>query len=507
MRPGVAIGVPRIVECDAVVKTRPIATTVALLCATFLSSMDVTVVGTAMPRIAGQLGGLELYPWVFSAFMLACTVTVPLFGKLGDLYGRKPTFLVGIVIFLLGSLACGASPTMAWLVAARALQGVGAGAIPALALAIFADIFPVETRARIQGVFSMVWGVSSVIGPMVGGFIVHWWSWRWVFYLNLPVGLVCIALFAAAFHERIEARRLRLDWAGAVLLTTSVSLLLIGLSRPPSTMVPLIVASLALGALFIVVERRAADPLIPLDLFGERVVATSSGAAILSGAITLGYIAYVPLHLQGALGIEPLWAGLLMAPLLFAWTAGSFGGGWLLLRFGFRPVVRGGTLALFVGNALLWLALRTLPSHSGWTMFHVGTVAVGLGMGSTVSAFIISVQDQLPFSRRGVGTALLQFLRQIGSTIGVAVLGALLTSTLAARLAAVPGAPPAGDLLDPAHLANIPASVLQPTRDALATSVTSLFIVNTAMALACWLITSWYPEIHPTRTVESVSLE
>jgi EmrB/QacA subfamily drug resistance transporter len=489
------------------VKTRPIATTVALLCATFLSSMDVTVVGTAMPRIAGQLGGLELYPWVFSIFMLTCTVTVPLFGKLGDLYGRKPTFLVGIGIFLLGSLACGAAPTMGWLVAARGLQGVGAGAIPALALAIFADIFPVETRARIQGMFSMVWGISSVIGPMVGGFIVHWWSWRWVFYLNLPVGIVCMVLFAGAFHESVEPRPLRLDWTGAALLTGSVSLLLLGLGRGPAQMLPLVAAAALLGVAFVAVERRAADALIPLELFGERLVAIAAGAAVLTGAITLGYIAYVPLHLQGALGIEPLWAGLLMAPLLFAWTVGSFGGGRLFLLLGFRPVVRGGSLLLVVGNALLYLALRTLPSRSGWLMFHAGTVGVGLGMGSTLSAFIISVQDQLPWNRRGVGTALIQFLRQIGSTVGVAVLGALLTNSLAARLAHVPGAPPAGDLLDPSHLATIPAAVLQPTRDALATSVTSLFIVNTAMALSCWLITAWYPEIRPTRTVAAVPLE
>jgi EmrB/QacA subfamily drug resistance transporter len=488
------------------VKTRPIATTVSLLVATFLSSMDVTVVGTAMPRIAGQLGRLDLYPWVFSVFMLTSTVTVPLWGKLGDLFGRKPTFLVGIAIFLLGSLVCGAAPTMGWLVAARGLQGLGAGAIPALTLTIFADIFPVEMRARIQGVFSMVWGVSSVVGPMVGGFIVHWWSWRWVFYLNLPVGIVCMILFAGAMHESVERRPLRLDLVGAALLSASVSSLLLGLSQR-ALLLPLGLCAALFGAAFFVVERRASDPLIPLDLFRERVVAISSIAAVLTGAITLGYIAYVPLHLQGALGIEPLWAGLLMAPLLFAWTAGSFGGGRLLLRFGFRPVIRGGTFSLVAGNLLLYLALGSLPTRLGWLMFHVGTVGVGLGMGSTLASFIISVQDQLPWNRRGTGTALIQFLRSIGSTVGVAVLGALLEAALSSRLAAVPGAPPAGDLLDPAHLASIPAAVLQPTRDALAASVTSLFVVTTALALICWLVTAWYPEIRPTRTVAAVTLD
>jgi EmrB/QacA subfamily drug resistance transporter len=482
------------------VKTRPVATTVALLVITFLSSMDVTVVGTAMPRVAGQLGGLELYPWVFSIFMLTSTVTVPLWGKLGDLFGRKPTFLVGISIFLAGSLACGAAPGMGWLVAARALQGLGAGTVAALPLAIFADIFPIETRARIQGLFSMVWGVSSVVGPLVGGFIVHWWSWRWVFYINIPVGALAMALLAAAFHEKVERRRQRLDLAGAALLTAGVSLLLVGLSQSGPRFVPLVVGGIGLCAAFVAVERSAADPLIPMELFSERVVSVASGAAVLTGAISLGYIAYVPLHLQGALGIEPLWAGLLMAPLLFAWTAGSFGGGRLLLRFGFRPVIRGGALSLVIGDALVWVALRRLPSPAGWPLFHAGTIAIGLGMGGSLASYIISVQDQLPFQRRGIGTALIQFLRSMGATVGVAILGVLLTRNLASRLASVPGAPPAGDLLDPAHLARIPAAALQPTRDAMAASVTSLFVLMAAMALACWLITAWYPEIRPTRS-------
>jgi EmrB/QacA subfamily drug resistance transporter len=406
-------------------RTRPAATTVALLVATFLSSMDVTVVGTALPRIVGQMGGLHLYSWVFSIFMLTSTVSVPLWGKLADLYGRKLTFLVGISIFLAGSLACGAAPTMEWLVAARALQGLGAGAVQALTLTIFADIYPIQVRARIQGVFSLVWGVSSVIGPLVGGFIVHWWSWRWIFYINLPVGAVAMALFISAFHEERHPRRHQLDWTGAALLTSGVSLLLYGLSAAgPLT----VLVGLLLCAAFVVAETRAAEPLIPLDLFGDRVVAVASGGSVLSGALTLGYLAFVPLHLQGAQGIVPLWAGLATSPLLLAWATGSFGGGRLILRIGFRPVVRFGNFLLVVGNLSLWWSLRSLPSASGWVLFQLGTIAIGLGMGSTLNAFIIGVQERAAAERRGVATSIIQFARTNGNTIVEANLGAEFTS-------------------------------------------------------------------------------
>jgi MFS family permease len=438
-------------------RTRPIATTVSLLVATFLSSMDVTVVGTALPRISGVLGRLDLYPWVFSIFLLTSTVTVPIWGKLADQLGRKPCMLAGISILLAGSLACGAAPSMPWLVAARAVQGLGAAAIPALALTIFGDIFPVETRARMQGIFSLVWGVSAIVGPALGGAIVHWWSWRWVFYINLPVGAVAMALFASAFHEKLE-------------------------------------------------RTRKQGPLLPLDLFNDRVLTVAAVTGFLTGPILFGYIAYVPLYLQGALGIEPLWAGLCTAPMMLAWTTGSFGGGRLILRFGFRPVVRAGTASLVVGNLALWLALQQLPSAVGWLLFHGGTIAVGLGMGSTLASFIIAVQERATWERRGVATALVQFLRSVGATVGVTLLGALLTASLAHKLATVPGVPPAGDLLDPSRLAGLPPSLLAPTRAALATSVTQLYLVTTLFAVACWAMTFWFPHVRAERRSEALPL-
>lgn len=425
--------------------TRPIPTTIALLVGTFLSSMDVTVVGTALPRITGQLGGLALYPYVFSVYLITSTASVPVWGWLLDRAGRKPSYLWGVSLFLAGSLACGAAPTMGWLVVARGLQGLGAGAIVPVTQTVFGDIFPIETRARMQGVFAFVWAVSSIIGPAVGGLIVQWWTWPWVFYVNLPVGATAMALFAVNFHE------------------------------PPRT--------------------HAHGPALPFDLLSDHAVAIAVGTGLLTGPILYAFIAYVPLFLQGALGIEPVWAGLATAPVAVAWSAATFIGGRWLLRSGIRVVLLAGTVILVAGAAGFWLALALLPSASGLFVFFAANLFFGAGMGMNFSLLLVAVQERVPWERRGALTALITLSRQIGATLGLSALGAYVALSLAHRLASVPNAPAPHDLLDPHRLSQLAPGVLAPARAALGASIVTVFGIVTALAILNALWTTRFPAI------------
>lgn len=433
--------------------TRPIPTTIALLVGTFLSSLDVTVVGTALPRITGELGGLHLYPWVFSIYLLTSTLTVPVWGKLADVRGRRPTYLVAVTLFLAGSFACGAAPTMSLLVAARALQGLGAGGLVPLTQTIFGDIFPVETRARMQGVFALVWGVSSILGPTAGGAIVSFWSWPWVFYINLPVGAVAMLLFVSSFHEQVPVRPTRRQLFAALI------------------------------------------PTIPIGLLRDRVTGLAVAIGALSGPMLFAFIAYVPLYLQGALGMEPVWAGLVTAPLSLAWSTATFVGGRLMLRTSFRSVIRGGMVSLVLGAGAFWLGLATLPSAFGWVVFSAATLLFGAGMGATFSLFFIAVQDRFGWERRGAVTALLTLSRQLGATTGVAALGAWIAAALRERLAGVPNAPSPDELLDPHRLQALSPAVLAPARGALGDSVVDVFAVVTLMGLVALVLTAVFPDI------------
>jgi EmrB/QacA subfamily drug resistance transporter len=476
-------------------KTRPIPTTVALLVGTLLASMDVTVVGTAMPRITGKLGGLELYPWVFSVYLLASTVTGPIWGKLADLFGRKPTYLVSMSLFLLGSAACGAAPSMAWLVAARALQGVGAGANFTLTQTIFGDIFPIETRAKMQGIFSFVWGISSVIGPAVGGAIVTYWSWPWVFLINLPIGIAGLLAFVAYFHEQVEKKPHTLDILGALLLSGSITIGLAGMTRPP-----MLAAAAALLVLFFLVERRAAEPILPLDLFKDRVIAIAAVTGLLTGPLLFAFIAYVPLYLQGALAVEPMWAGLVMAPMSVGWSSATFLGGRLILKSGFRPLVRGGALLIALSCVVLWHAMGNLPTTQAWIEFLAADTVFGAGMGAALSAVVIATQERVSWQRRGVATAIVGLSRQVGSTLGVAAFGAIITASLAKRLLTVANAPPPSALLDPHRLSELSPSVLAASRDALAQSLLPIFFVLMLISVAALALSFSFPDLKAKKT-------
>jgi EmrB/QacA subfamily drug resistance transporter len=465
---------------------RPL-TVVALLLGLFLAAMEMTVVSTAMPTAVGDLGGLPLYAWAFSAYMLTATVSVPIHGKLADLRGRKPVMLAGIALFLAGSMACGSARSMGALVAFRALQGLGAGAIQPMALTIVGDLFDVRERGRIQGIFGAVWGVAGLVGPLLGGALVHFLSWRWVFWVNVPLGLGCAAVLQAAYHEKVERHEHRLDLAGALLLAGAVvSVLAATHSRAWGAVA--LPAALVLGVLFVAVERRAPEPLLPLDLFAHRVIGVASATGALVGAAMIATVTFVPLYVQSVLGGSPTVAGGAIAPMAIGWPIASALSGRILHRVGYRPLIRGGLVISF--GAALALALFLRPGISPW-LPRLLTALYGVGLGLANTPTVIAVQTSVPWNRRGVATASTMFFRTIGGTLAVGVLGGLLAASLSGGAASPEQVEqllgPGRALLDPALLASMGG--------ALQASMGRVFWASAAIAGAALLAGLAFPDV------------
>lgn len=406
-------------------KTHRTATVAALLLALFMAAMELTIISTAMPTVVAELGGTRHYAWVFSAYMLTSTVALPICGKVADLYGRKPTMLAAIAVFLVGSMACGQARTMGQLIAFRAVQGLGASGVQPMALTIIGDIFKLEERAKMQALFSGVWAIAGLVGPLLGGMIVAALSWRWVFYVNVPIGIAAAIVLRLALVEDVEPHPHRLDVAGALLLSLAVLSLLLGLegiARP--ALLP--IAGALLAALFFV-ERRASEPIVPIDLFAERTFATSSGILALAGAAMIGLISFVPLYAQGVLGTTPTEAGAAIVPMAIAWPITSAVSGRFITRTGFRPLVRFGVL--FISLAALVL-LFVMVKGASETELRIASGVFGVGMGLTNTSIVIAVQTSVGFSKRGVATASMLFFRNIGGTLGVGVMGVVLSRSL-----------------------------------------------------------------------------
>lgn len=459
------------------------AVTAGVMTGMLLAALEATIVGTAMPTIVAALGGLAHYGWVVSAYLLTSTVTVPLWGKLSDLFGRRPLFQIGTGVFLAGSLACGVSQSMTQLILARALQGIGAGALVPLAMTIIGDIFTLEERARMQGLFSGVWGISSVVGPLLGGFITDQLSWRWVFFINLPVGIAAAAIIGFALAEPRRDERPSIDYAGAFLLTAAVTTLLVVVSSPQllsARNAALTVVTITLFAAFDRVERKAADPLVPFALFGNRVVAVAIVVGFLAGVGMFAAITFVPLMAQGVLGATATEAGTFLTPLMLSWVIASVIGGRLLIRLGSRAIVVAGLLAMFAGFAALAAFTRATPR----VMIVGELILIGTGLGLTMLTLLIASQHSVPREQLGITTSLNQFSRSIGGTVGVAILGALLSAGLA-RFATDPNA-----LVNPEARAHLPAAELMALQGALEGSLRTIFAscaVVVLMALAAAL--------------------
>lgn len=421
-------------------KKRRWAVTAGVLTGMFIAALEATVVGTAMPTVIATLGGLSHYSWVFSAYLVTSTVTVPVWGKLSDLYGRRLMYQIGIGMFLLGTLLSGFSGTMTQLIIFRAVQGLGAGALVPLGMTIIGDTFTVEERTRMQALFSGVWGLSSIIGPVVGGFITDQISWRWVFWVNLPVGLAAALIIGVALKEPKIDKKPSIDYLGAVLLMASISLLMLamvdggaGTSLFGLQNVLLVVSSMILLALFVLVELRAPDPVIPFELFKNRTVLISVIAGFLGGVAMFGAISYVPLFAQGALGFTATEAGSLLTPLMLSWVTMSVVGGRLMLKLGYRSITIFGFCILTAAFVLLSLFQRETPR----ILLYPNLMLIGAGLGLTMLTLLIAVQQAVERSKLGIATSLNQFSRSIGGALGVAVMGAVLTAGLASQLHAV----------------------------------------------------------------------
>jgi EmrB/QacA subfamily drug resistance transporter len=406
---------------------------ISLMLSTGLVAIDSTIIATAVPSIVANLGGFAQFPWLFSVYLLAQAVSIPIYGKLADLFGRKPVMLVGIGLFLLGSLLCGAAWSMPALIAFRALQGLGAGAVQPMSLTIAGDLFSTAERGKVQGYLGAVWGASAVVGPTLGGVFSEYLTWRWIFFVNAPLCLLAVWALTRNFHERVNRRRHTLDYAGAALLTAGCTLLILGLLEGGEAWswasvpgVGVLVAGATLVGAFLLVERRAAEPVLPLWVFRHRMLVTSTLVSLSVGAVLIGLTSYVPTYVQGVLGTGPLVAGFALATLTVGWPITAWQSSKVYLRFGFRTCALIGSAVTALGAALNAL----LTSHA--TVVEVAAVCfvAGAGLGLTAGPALIAAQATVGWSQRGVVTGTNMFGRSMGSAVGVALFGAIANATL-----------------------------------------------------------------------------
>ena len=401
------------------------------MAATFMIAIEATIVSTAMPKIAGRLGDLHLYSWVFSAYLLTQTAMTVVFGKLADTYGRKPVLLAGIAIFLVGSFFCGLSWSIPSLIGFRLVQGIGAGAIQPVCMTVVGDLYPVRERGKVQGYLASVWGLSSVLGPLAGGLIIQHLSWAWVFWVNLPIGCAAMAGFMVYLREDVTVRKNRVDVLGGALFTIAMAALMLGLTQlgsgPAGTELSFFAVFAVGAALFVWQELRAADPMVAFGLWSRRPIATANAATLLSGMVVIGLTAFLPVYVQGVLNQSPLVAGFALTMMVLGWPVGATLGARSVNRFGLRTVLLAGAALLPVGGVLFVLL------HPGSSPWHaaLGSLVTGFGMGLLSTSAIMVVQSSVGWAERGSATASNIFARTLGSTLGAAVLGAVLNRSLA----------------------------------------------------------------------------
>ncbi|MEV0457241.1 MDR family MFS transporter [Catellatospora methionotrophica] len=403
-----------------------------MLCST-LVAIDATVIATAVPSVVASLGGFAQFPWLFSVYLLAQAVTVPVYGKLADLFGRKPVMLFGIGLFLLGSILCGLAWSMPALIVFRAVQGLGAGAIQPMSLTIAGDTYSTAERGKVQGYLASVWGMSAVVGPTLGGLFSEYLTWRWIFFINIPLCLLAGTMLARNLHERVESRRHRLDYLGAALLTCGSTLLILGLLEggvgwpwlsPAGLGVP--AAAVLLLGWFVQVQRRAAEPVLPLWVFRHRLLVTCSLVSLAVGAVLFGLTSYVPTFVQGVLGTGPLVAGFALATLTLGWPLTASQSSRAYLRIGFRATALIGSAGTITGSLLMVL----LDAQS--SVYAVGGCCflIGAGLGFVAAPTLIAAQSTVGWSQRGVVTGNNMFSRSMGSALGVALFGSVANNAL-----------------------------------------------------------------------------
>jgi EmrB/QacA subfamily drug resistance transporter len=452
--------------------------------AIFMAAVESTIVATAMPTIVAELGGFRLFSWVFTAYLLAQAVTIPIYGRLADLYGRKRVFFAGASIFLVASTLCGFARSMVALICLRGLQGIGAGAIQPIATTIVGDIYTPAERARAQGYISSVFGLAAIIGPALGALVIEHGSWPVVFWINLPIGLAAFAMFGAFLHERIERRPHQIDYLGSGLLVVGAAALMTALVEAgalsgavEASLVAL--AAIALGTL-VVHERRATEPMLPLELWRIRSIAVGSLGAFAIGAVVMGAVAFLPTYVQAVMGRTATDAGIALASTSITWTIGSIAAGRLMIRTSYRLTAALGALLLLAGA----FSLASVSRNIAWLNAAAGVV--GLGMGFCSTTFLVAVQTSVGWNARGAATSSAMFMRIVGQAFGAASFGAILNLGLHRR------APDAADaitrLMASASRHTLGASELARLTSAIALSLRDVYLTAALLAFVTGIL-------------------
>jgi len=480
---------------------------IALMLGMFLAALDQTIVSVALPTIVGDLGGLNHLSWVVTSYLLASTVSTPIYGKLGDMYGRKPVFLVAILIFLAGSMLAGLSESMAELIGFRALQGIGAGGLMVGAQAIIADIVPPRDRGRYMGLIGSVFAVASVAGPLLGGFLVTNLSWRWVFYVNLPVGVLAVLIVSTRLHLHTPHTRHRIDYLGATLLSAGVGALILlatwggtEYAWGSNEIIGLGIVGVALLAVFVWWERRAAEPLLPLQLFRSRIFSVANAMGFTIGMAMFGAIIFIPLFLQIVYGVSAKSSGLRTIPLMAGLLTTAIVSGRTISRIGrYRPFPIAGTAVLVVGMFLLsLLGVDTPPWVASAYM-----VVVGVGLGLVMQVLVLAVQNDARPQEIGVATSSATFFRSMGGAFGVALFGTIFASRLSDQLAGLPHRVTArlgsGVQLNPTQIDRLPPRIHDVILHAFAHALSGVFLFGMVLSLVPFAL-SWFLKEIPLRT-------
>lgn len=473
--------------------TRLILLSVAVML--FLAALDQTIVSTALPTIVADLGGVNHLSWVVTAYLLTSTVAAPMYGKLGDLYGRKLMMQVSVAIFLLGSVLSGLADSMAFLISSRAVQGLGGGGLFVLALTVVGDVVPPRERGKIQGIFGGVFGISSVAGPLLGGFFVDQLSWRWVFYVNLPIGLLALGIFAVAFHATGRRVSHKVDYLGAALLTASLSGLVLFTSlggssfeRSSPFMLSMIGLAVMAGLAFIWAELRAKEPVLPMSLFRYNNFTVMSAMGFVSGVAMFGALVFLPLYLQTVKGVSPTVSGLQLIPMMFGILSGSIGAGQIMGRTGhYRRLPMIGMGVMTVGLLLL----TQLEVETSGAVISLYMFVVGIGLGPTMSVGTTSIQNAVPQPQMGAATAGFTLFRQVGGLIGVSIFGTLFTNSLKASFGGHDMGGSDMRTLGADMIAKLPEFVQEMIKQAITDALHPVFLVAAGAAFTAFLI-GWF---------------
>ncbi|NBD23133.1 DHA2 family efflux MFS transporter permease subunit [Paenibacillus sp. T1] len=497
-----------------------------LMLGLLLGSLDQTIVSTAMPHVIAELNGFNLYSWVFTIYMLTSTTAVPIFGKLADLFGRRLVYLIGMALFLVGSALCGLSHDMTQLIVFRAIQGIGAGALMPIAMTIIGDIFPPDRRGKMQGIFGAVFGLSSVLGPAVGGFIVDHLAWQWIFYINLPFGIFAAIILSVSLKESKSTEKKSIDWGGAATLTGAVVAFLLAIEMGGSggtaeggmtkyawdspQILGLFGASIVLILAFLWIERIVKEPIIPLKLFSVRAISVSSVVGFMMGMGMFGAITYIPLFSQAVIGTSASNSGYILTPLMLSLILSSIIGGRLITKVSYRSIVVTAMAVMTVGY--FFMSQMSVNTSSFELILYM--IVVGGGMGALMPVLTIAAQSAVGHDLRGVATSTTQFTRSIGGTVGVAIMGVIMSSKMTSGIADIRndfqdipadqfaqlGNPQS--LLQPEVKAQIPAKLLSALQNILSDAVTSVFVIGIVVVLIGLVAAIFYGKLRMPKRAE-----